>query len=124
MDEPRLHVLRGHAERFDVGDVDGVFAGFVVTFAAGATYDSENFSRFSGRYDDFAYLDRIVLHEDFQRRGLGGCVYDVVEGDSRAHGRLTSRLTWSPATTRRWPSMPAAASSRSDGSTTTSISSR
>jgi len=58
MDEPRLHVLRGLAERFDVVDVDGVFAGFVVTFAAGATYDSENFSRFSGRYDDFAYLDR------------------------------------------------------------------
>jgi len=96
MDEPRLHVLRGLAEHFDVVDVDGVFAGFVVTFAAGAAYDSENFIWFSERYDDFAYLDRIVLHEDFRRRGLGGFVYDVVEGDARAHGRLTLEVNLVP----------------------------
>ena len=31
MDEARLHELRGIADRFDVLDVDGAFAGFVIT---------------------------------------------------------------------------------------------
>ena len=32
LDESRLSVLRGLADRFDVLDVDGAFAGFVLTF--------------------------------------------------------------------------------------------
>ena len=35
MDEARLHELRETADRFDVLDVDGAFAGFVITFAPG-----------------------------------------------------------------------------------------
>ncbi len=65
--------------RVEVVRVDGRFAGFVITFRAGSDYDSSNFAWFSERYDDFTYLDRIVLHEDFQRRGLGTLVYDAVE---------------------------------------------
>ena len=56
------------------------FAGFVITFAAGAAYDGAHFAWFAERYDDYCYLDRIVIHEDFQRRGLGTFVYDELEG--------------------------------------------
>ena len=79
LDEPRLAALVGWADRALVLDVDGRFAGFVLTYASGSAYDGENFGWFSERYDDLAYLDRVVVHEDFRRRGLATLLYDDVE---------------------------------------------
>ena len=79
MDQARLAELAGAAERADVIEVDGQFAGFVLTFAAGSAYDGDHFRWFSEQYDDFCYLDRIVIHDDFRRRGLGSQVYDELE---------------------------------------------
>jgi predicted GNAT superfamily acetyltransferase len=96
MDEPRLHELRGLAERFDVLEHEGTFAGFVITLPAGTSYDSENYRWFSERYEDFSYLDRIVLHEDTRRRGLGTFVYDEVETAAKARGRLMLEVNLVP----------------------------
>jgi predicted GNAT superfamily acetyltransferase len=96
LDESRLSVLRGLTDRFDVLDVDGAFAGFVVTFAAGAAYDSANYEWFSARYDRFYYLDRIVLADDFRRRGLGGFVYDELEKVAAPYGRLCLEVNLVP----------------------------
>ena len=96
MDEPRLHELQGLADRFDVLELDGAFAGFVITFAPGVGYDSENYRWFAERYADFYYLDRIVLHEDVRRRGLGGFVYDELERTAKEHGRLTLEVNLVP----------------------------
>ncbi len=96
MDAARLEQLRGWADRFDVLEVEGSFAGFVVTFGPGSPYDSGFYSWFEERYDDFYYLDRIVLHEDFRRRGLGSLVYDEIEQRAGAHGRLTLEVNIRP----------------------------
>jgi predicted GNAT superfamily acetyltransferase len=79
MDEARLLQMQSWADTAAVIDVDGSFAGFVLTFAAGSAYDGENFGWFSARFGDFCYLDRIVIHEDFRRQGLGTQVYDELE---------------------------------------------
>jgi predicted GNAT superfamily acetyltransferase len=79
LDEARLTALSAVAENASVIDADGAFAGFVVTFAAGSSYDGENFGWFSDHYADFCYLDRVVIHEDFRRRGLASAVYDELE---------------------------------------------
>ncbi|MCW2761640.1 MAG: family N-acetyltransferase [Marmoricola sp.] len=81
MDQARLAELAGASDRADVIEVDGEFAGFVITFAAGAAYDGTHFAWFAQRYHDYCYLDRIVIDDQFQRRGLGTFVYDAVEGD-------------------------------------------
>lgn len=96
MDEARLHQLRAIADRFDVLEVDGSFAGFVITFVSGVDYDSENYRWFSDRRDRFYYLDRIVLHEGFRRRGLGGFVYDEVERVAAPYGRLDLEVNLIP----------------------------
>ena len=96
MDEARLNELRRLADRFDVLDVDGAFAGFVITFAPGAAYDSENYRWFSARHADFYYLDRIVLHEQFRRRGLGGFVYDEIESIAAPYQRLDLEVNLVP----------------------------
>jgi predicted GNAT superfamily acetyltransferase len=82
MDADRLRELLAVADRACVIDVEGTFAGFVLTFAAGSAYDGENFGWFADRYADFTYLDRVVIHEDFRRRGLGSLVYDELESAS------------------------------------------
>lgn len=89
IDRTRLLELAGAAEHADVIDVAGRFAGFVITFGAGAAYDGVHFTWFAQRYADFCYLDRIVIHEDFQRRGLGSFAYDLLEGSC---GRPTFAL--------------------------------
>ena len=96
MDEARLHELTRIADRFDVLDVEGAFAGFVITFASGTAYDSENYRWFSSRHQRFYYLDRIVLHEDYRRRGLGGFVYDEVERVAAPYGRLALEVNLVP----------------------------
>ena len=98
MDEARLHHYRGTADRFDVLDVDGAFAGFVITFAPGAAYDSENYRWFSQRHgtSGFYYLDRIVLHEGFRRQGLGGFVYDEIEKVATPYGRVSLEVNLVP----------------------------
>jgi predicted GNAT superfamily acetyltransferase len=96
MDEARLHQLRQEADRFDVLDVEGGFGGFVVTFASGAEYDSENYRWFTARHRRFYYLDRIVLHEGFRRRGLGTFVYDEIERVASPYDRLTLEVNLVP----------------------------
>ena len=96
MDEARLHELRALADRFDVLDVDGAFAGFVITFGPGTTYDSDNYRWFAERHERFYYLDRIVLHEQFRRRGLGGFVYDEIERVAAPYTRLSLEVNLVP----------------------------
>ena len=97
MDENRFAQLRSWADRFDVLEHDGGFAGFVVTFGPGSAYDSPNYAWFTERHTTgFYYLDRIVLHEGFRRQGLGGFVYDELERVAARHGRMTLEVNLVP----------------------------
>lgn len=61
-------------------EVDGQFAGFCILFAQDAPYQSLNYQWFSRNYDDFVYLDRIAVHPDFRRYGIGRAFYaEVIE---------------------------------------------
>lgn len=97
MDEPRFHELRGLAHRFDAVEVDGAFGGFVITFAPGTAYDSENYRWFGHRYPDrFYYLDRFVLDEPQRRRGIGTLVYDDIESTALPYGRIVLEVNLVP----------------------------
>lgn len=79
MDEARLVALQQVADVAHVIDVDGELAGFVLTFSIGSAYDGENFAWFSEQFEDFCYLDRVVIHEGFRRQGLASQLYDELE---------------------------------------------
>jgi predicted GNAT superfamily acetyltransferase len=97
MDEYRFHELRALAHRFDVVEVAGRFGGFVVTFAPGSAYDSENYRWFGDRHGErFYYLDRFVLDPARRRLGIGGLVYDDVERTAAAYGRMTLEVNLVP----------------------------
>jgi predicted GNAT superfamily acetyltransferase len=97
MDELRLRLLHDVAHQFAVIDVDGTFGGFVVTFAPGADYDSENYRWFTERYGaGFLYLDRVVVDPAVRRRGVAGRVYDLVESVASAYGLLALEVNLVP----------------------------
>ena len=53
--------------------------GFCVNFGPGADYHSVNYQWFCARYDDFAYLDRIVVSPNARNLGIGAALYAAVE---------------------------------------------
>jgi len=53
--------------------------GFCNTFDPGADYRSINYRWFSERYDEFIYLDRIVIAEPHRNRGIGALLYGEIE---------------------------------------------
>jgi predicted GNAT superfamily acetyltransferase len=84
LDEERLVTLLSWARTAAVIAHEGREVGFVLTFAAGSPYESENYRWFAARHDDFVYLDRIVIEETVRRSGLGTRVYDELEARAEA----------------------------------------
>ncbi len=52
------------------------FAGFILGFDESSNYSSMNFVWFKERYLFFFYVDRIVVHKKFRKRGVGRLLYD------------------------------------------------
>lgn len=97
MDPARLEYLRSRADRFDVVEVDGTPAGFVVTMTPDSDYDSPNHRWFRERYgEEFYYLDRIALSPTVRRRGVAGRVYDELEAAAAAYGRMALEVNLLP----------------------------
>jgi len=94
LSQARLLDLLGWADRADVIEVDGTPAGFVFTFAPGTPYDSPNYVEFGRHFDEFTYLDRIVIDPAYQRRGIGRAVYDDLE--STAGARMVLEVNIDP----------------------------
>jgi predicted GNAT superfamily acetyltransferase len=97
MDRARAEWIRALSDRFDVIEVDGEFAGSVVTLAPGTVYDSKNYRWFSDRYGErFYYLDRVAVAPDFRRRGVARAVYDELEAVAAAYDRMALEVNVIP----------------------------
>ncbi len=62
-----------------VAEHEGEIVGFCINFGPGADYESVNYQWFTERYDDFAYLDRIVVSPTARNLGIGAALYAAVE---------------------------------------------
>jgi uncharacterized protein len=54
-------------------------AGFLLAFLPAANYDNPNFLWFKARYEDFVYVDRIVISDEFRGRGVAKGLYAKLE---------------------------------------------
>lgn len=85
-----LDLLAGLAEEaayFRVVEMDGRVAAFLIAFLPGASYASPNYLWFDGQFDDFAYIDRIVVSARSQGKSLGVHLYDDLAAFARANGQ-------------------------------------
>ena len=65
--------------------------GFLIALGPGATYESPNYRWFESQYDQFLYVDRIVIVPSHQGNGFGRMFYDKLR--EFAGERKTPRIT-------------------------------
>jgi uncharacterized protein len=58
---------------------NGELAGFVIALVPGINYESLNYQWFSRELSGFLYIDRILVHPNFRRRGVASFLYDYLE---------------------------------------------
>jgi hypothetical protein len=86
MDAVRLEALAKAASYLRVMDEDGAIAAFLMAFRKGDAYDGTNFAWFGERFDDFLYVDRVVVAPAFRGRKLADIFYDDLDAFARACG--------------------------------------
>jgi uncharacterized protein len=67
------------ARSFYVAELDGKVVGYLIAMDPQTDYASENFRWFKTRYDDFLYIDRVAIHQDYQGLGIGQALYLSLE---------------------------------------------
>jgi predicted GNAT superfamily acetyltransferase len=78
-DASSLRALVDDADRCWVAVAGTRRVGMLVTFGPGASYESSNYRWLSERFEDFRYVDRIVVVPDAKGRGVGRALYGVLE---------------------------------------------
>ena len=76
VDESQFRHFLGSPYFFVIEEVEQKnVLGFLLAMRPDADYDSLNFLWFRERYTDFIYIDRVVIGEQYRRRGLATAVY-------------------------------------------------
>ena len=65
---------------------DAVVGGLVALDGPGLDYESENYAWFSGRYDAFLYVDRVVVSTARRGAGIGSGLYRALLGHAEDVG--------------------------------------
>jgi len=76
VDLEKMRWYAAYADYFRVVFRHGRLAAYLVGFGPDSSYTSPNYRWFCERYDEFAYVDRIVVAEFARRSGLATILYD------------------------------------------------
>lgn len=80
LDAHRLRAFFDQAAYFRVAIIDEHLAGFLMALRPGLDYASPNYRFFQSTFDNFVYIDRIVIAQAYRRHGLGRIFYADVQG--------------------------------------------
>ncbi len=75
MDMKLCEQLFENAKYFWVIEQNGVVQACLIALDKGKEYESVNYKWFSDRYDNFIYIDRVIVSEDCQGKGYGKFIY-------------------------------------------------
>lgn len=91
----RLEWLAAQAVYFRVAEIGEKLAGFLIGLPSNLQNDSLYFQWFNRRYTNFIYLDRIVVADLAQHRGVGRALYRDIETFAARHGYLLASEVYS-----------------------------
>jgi hypothetical protein len=83
IDRPKADWLKSHAILFKGTREEDRLTGFIIALLADSGYQSPYFSWFKAFYDQFLYIDRVVIIDGARRNGLGAALYGEVEQVAR-----------------------------------------
>jgi predicted GNAT superfamily acetyltransferase len=95
---PRLESLCAQAWYCRVAASEDAVQGFLLALREGADYESPNYQWFSRRYDEFVYIDRVVIDVAARGRHLAKRLYDDLFARARLQGfkRITCEFDTDP----------------------------
>lgn len=98
MDEEKLKVLKAESQLLWVVELAEELVAFIIAFREGAAYDSINYQWFDKNFDQFLYIDRVVVDISTREIGLGKLIYDAVfeYAKERALGQITAEIDIEP----------------------------
>lgn len=97
LDLSELEQLAAQSCYFRVACSDEQVLGFLLMLAPGAIYKSLNYAWFSKKFDDFAYVDRIVIDPSIAGQGVGRKFYtDAVNELKHNFRRITCEVNIKP----------------------------
>lgn len=88
LDTASLRHFYEHADYFRVAEIDGRVAGFLIALRECSDHASSNFRWFCDRYDNFVYIDRVVIGSNYRGHGLGGLFYSDVQSYAETRAPL------------------------------------
>ena len=86
MDLARLHELAQLSSYHTVAEVDGRVAAFLLALREGAPYLNDNYAWFAARFQEFIYVDRIVVGAEFAGLKIGSRLYEDLFGYAQSQG--------------------------------------
>jgi len=93
-----LKHLHSQSISLGVAHVGGKVAGYLLALNQNGVYTSLNFQWFVRKYTAFTYVDRIVVGEDFRRRGIAEALYThLIENIPQSCPVLTCEVNTKPA---------------------------
>lgn len=98
LDMDALDALLAEAAVARTARIDDTPAGALIAFRPGATYASDNYRWFCDRFDDFLYVDRVMVSETARGSGVGAVLYDDIAGVAKqlAVPRITCEVNEVP----------------------------
>ncbi len=84
LDRSRLDLIHGQAVQHLVVEHDNRVLAFMLLFREQSAYDSTNYRWFDRRFDSFLYVDRIVVKQGLDIRGVGTRLYESVFSTARS----------------------------------------
>ncbi len=98
LDMDSLTKLGNMAEIFKVVEVDGELVAFLITVRENKPYGSVNYKWFLDKYEEFLYIDRVVVSQKYHHIGIGRLIYDEVIKHAKATGikKITAEIDIQP----------------------------
>lgn len=96
IDEAEMQWFADHAAFFEVARIDGDLAGFLIGLRPGTSYKSVNYRWFCEHYNDFAYVDRVVIASHARRQGVAETLYKKFAESQSGVPRMTCEVNVRP----------------------------
>ena len=78
LDRTALDAVLAEAAVARVARIGGASSGALIAFRPGTSYGSDNYRWFCERFDDFLYVDRVMVSETARGSGIGAALYDDI----------------------------------------------
>lgn len=96
LDQEDLEKLVEEAEFFQVIEVEGQVEAFLIALREGKSYTSVNYLWFSKNYENFLYIDRVVVSREYMRKGLGRKLYSYIFDREKDVAYITAEIDIEP----------------------------